>query len=384
LLKLEKVGNREAVAIETRFGDPESFYKAVENSHGQLVDEPWYSYSDGEELLQELEQAGFKPSEDSPGYPETIDTRGAEYRLLGVDEEQGHHHYYRFTPSHAEVLLLSTDEDGDLVEDDRWRLNHSDPKTRLREYQYQHPWKEIGEIVDHGYRSLTEPRFYPHRNEPLGGSLLLDDERYVLPFRAPVSTAADILEAETKEADDVFIDYRPDFLELAPADATEKYQLVPELRGDNEVSGTRIIDQVLRLDKGSEQVIDSFQLDELARDHFIQCLENIPEFDEETAEVWIDQYGNLRTASWAISHDTEHVENQWGFDPEELFKQFGEADVYRNGDSPEAGTLNFPERRANELTEADQEQYFDEVVQPQTDEDVEDTESGDQVGLSDF
>jgi len=383
LLKLENVGKPEAVAIETRFDNPENFYNAVETGHSQLVDEPWYNYSDRDLLLQELEQAGFKPDENTEqNYPNTIASSGTEYRFLGVDAEQGHHHYYRFTPSHAEVLLLSQDEHGELQEDDRWRLTHSDPKTRLREYQYQQPWKETGEIVNHDYRTLPPPEFYPDRNEPLGGSILLDEDRYAIPLRAPFSTVSDILEAETRDSDDVYVDYRPDFLELAPSDATEKYQLVPGLRGGNEVSGTHIIDRVLRLDRGSEQVIDSFEADELARDHFIQCLEDVPLFDRETAEEWIDEYGNLRTASWAISHDTEYVENQWGFDAETLFKQFGDAGVYRKEDSPDAGTLNFPERRASELSEAEQEQYFDEVVEPQPDE--EEDKNDDQVGLSDF
>ena len=305
--------------------------------------------------------------------PEQVEVHGHEYDFLGKDDEQGHLHFYRYTPEHAEVILASRDSDRELQEDDRWRLDHGDPKGRLQDYVYQQPWDQQEDIKDHGYRSLSNPEFRPDLNESLGGSLLLDGGEYVIPFRAPFGTAADILEQEAKDTNDVFVDYRPQYLELAPEDALEKYQLSPALRGSNEVTGTRIIDEVSVLDRGSEEVYTTFHVDDLAQDLFIEELSQVDGVDEELARLLItedgDNYRNLRTVSWALTSDTTHLENTYGVDCHELFKEFGEEGIYRNEQSPESGVLQLPDRVKEELEEEEEQGQ------------EEDTE---QVGLSDF
>jgi len=172
------------------------------------------------------------------------------------------------------------------------------------------------------------------------------------------------------------VDYRPQYLELAPENALEKYQLSPTLRGSNKVTGTRIIDEVSVLDRGSEEVYDTFHVDDLAQDHFIEELSRVDGVDEELARLLItedgEKYRNLRTASWALTSDTTHLENKYGVDCHELFKEFGEAGVYRNDQSPESGVLHLPER-------VREEHGLDEDEELEEDED--DTE---QVGLGDF
>jgi len=315
--------------------------------------------------------------------PETLEIHEGEYRFLGTDAEVGHHHFYRYEPEYAEVVLVSEGDDGDLHVDDRWRLDHGDPKHVLEEYQYQQPWEEQGEIVSHEYRSVPDPEFTPELNSGLGGSLLLDDGEYVLPFRSQFSTAAEILEDQAGSGD-LFVDYRPQFLELAPENALEKYQLSPKLRGGNEVTGTRIVDEVLVLDRGSEEVYSQFQVDKLAEDYFVDRLEDVESLDRNDAEWFVEEYGNLRTASWALTSDTEFVEQQTGYSAEDLFREFGETGVYRNENSADSGVLHFPERRADELGEAEQERYFGEVKVPQVDEEEGVEDLGEQSGLSDF
>lgn len=114
----------------------------------------------------------------------------------------------------------------------------------MREYQYQRPWEIEGGIPGHDFHSITDPEYEPGLNEALEGSILLDDGDYVVPLRAPFGTVADILEAESEDGKDVSVDYRPDYLELAPAKGMEKYQLEPGLRGHNEVTGTKILDEI--------------------------------------------------------------------------------------------------------------------------------------------
>lgn len=175
----------------------------------------------------------------------------------------------------------------------------------------------------------------------------------MVPFRAPFSTVSEILK-NSAESRDTFVDYRPGFLELAPEDALEKYQLVPTLKGDNDVTSTRIVDEVLILDRGSEEVYSSFQVDELAEDYYVEQLTEIDSIDRSLAEELINEYGNLRTVSWAVSRDTEFFEDTFGLDSKEIFKELGEAGVYRNEESPEAGVLHFSERRADESGESDE------------------------------
>jgi len=193
----------------------------------------------------------------------------------------------------------------------------------------------------------------------------------VIPFRAPFDTAADILEQETEDIDDIFVDYRPDFLELTPSDALEKYQLTPELRGTNEITGTKILDEIKVLDRGSEEVYSTFQVDDLAENYFTEELTGVDGIDSSLAELLIDEYTNLRTVSWATTSDVEHMENTWDIDCHQFFKDLGEAEVYRNENSPDAGVLQMPERVKEEhgLLEDDE---------PQEEDDTE------QVGLGDF
>ena len=260
-----------------------------------------------------------------------------------------------------------------LQQDDVWRLDHGDPKGRLQDYVYQQPWEDTRELEDHGYRSLSDPAFDPGLNDALGGSILLDDGDYVLPFRAPFSTAADILEAETQESNDIYVDYRPDFLELTPEDSLEKYQLTSELRGTNEITGTKILDEIHILDRGSEEVYDTFHVDDLAQDYFIDRLSDIDGVCDELARLWITEdgegYKNLRTVSWALTSDTAHLENKYDVDAHELFNEFGETDVYRNEQSPDAGVLHLPERKQEELEDQ---------------EDTDENDDSEQVGLTDF
>lgn len=305
--------------------------------------------------------------------PDTVEFHDEEYYFLGKDGDQGHLHFYRYTPEHADVLLVSHDDEGNLREDDHWRLVHGDPEQTLREYVYQHPWEETREIKSHDYRSLPDPGFRPDLNEGLGGSLLLDD--YVVPFRAPFGTLARILEQESQDRGDIYVDYRPLFLELTPSDALEKYQLSPGLRGNNEITGTRIVDEITILDRGSEEVYTTFHVDDLAQDYFIDALAQVEGLDKDLARQWItgdgEGYKNLRTASWALTSDTAHLTQEYGVDCRELFKEFGEAEVYRNEHSADAGVLHLPERKQDEL-EADEE------------DEVEEDEDTVQSGLTDY
>jgi hypothetical protein len=304
--------------------------------------------------------------------PEIIQHHDHEYHFLGTDAEQEHHHFYRYTPEHAEILLLSHDKEGQLQEDDRIRGFHGDPENTIREYAYQHPWKqEAEEILGHDYRSIPDPDYQEDLNEALGGSLILDT--YVLPFRADFGTATDILEAETEDTQDIFVDYRPRYLELTPENSLEKYQLSPKLRGHNEITGTQIIDEIQILDRGSEEVYTNLQIDELAEQHFIEELTGVDGIDSSLAEQLIDEYTNLRTVSWATTSDVEHMENTWDLDCQELLKELGEVGLYRNEHSPRSGVLQVPERVKEEHDLLEDEELLE--------EEEDDTE---QVGLSDF
>jgi len=355
--------------VEEPYRAPWHKDKAVEilekEGYDSLVD--WVAEDDPPpELQEEPVPDGGEP------VPETIELHDQMYRFLGQDAEQGSFHFYRYTPEHAEVVLLSKDDEGRFREDDMWRMQHGDPEQTLREYAYQHPWKHQEEIQSHNYRSISEPEFQPDLNQSLGGSLLLDDGDYLIPFRSSFGTAASILEQQAEDTDDVFVDYRPQFLELAPADGLEKYQLSPALRGTNKVTGTQIVDEISILDRGSEEVYDTFQVDELAEDYFIEELSTVDGIDSSLAELLIDEYTNLRTVSWATTSDVTHMENTWDLSCRELFKELGEAGVYRNEQSLDAGVLQMPERVKEEhgLTDEEGEE-----------EEADDTE---QVGLSDF
>jgi hypothetical protein len=302
--------------------------------------------------------------------PQTIQHHDHEYRFLGTDAEQGHNHYYRYTPEYAEILLLSHDQEEQLQEDDRIRGFHGDPENVVREYQYNHPWEvEVEEITGHDYRSIPDPNYREDLNEVLGGSLILDD--YVLPFRASLGTTADILEQGTEDNQDIFVDDRPYCIELTPSNALEKYQFTSELRGNNEITGTKIIDEIKILDRGSEEVYNTFQVDELAEEYFTEELATVQGINSSLAESLIDEYTNLRTVSWASTSDVEHMENTWDIDCHKLFKQLGETGVYRNEHSLDAGVLQMPERVKEEH----------DLLENNEGEEDDDTE---QIGLNDF
>lgn len=305
--------------------------------------------------------------------PQTIQHHDHEYQFLGTDAEQGHRQYYRYTPEYAEILLTSEDQDGQLREDDRIRGFHGDPENVVREYQYSHPWKvEVDEITSHDYRSLTDPVHNPDLNKPLEGAVHLDDERYTLPLRSEIGTVAQILENETKDNQDIFVDDRPYCIELTPVDALEKYQFTSQLRGSNKITGTEILDEVKILDRGSEEVYNTFQVDGLAEEYFTEELATVQGINSSLAEQLIDEYTNLRTVSWAITSDVEHMENTWDIDCHKLFKQLGETGVYRNEHSPDAGVLQMPERvkEEHDLLE--------------NNEETEEDDGTEQVGLNDF
>ncbi|WP_058825741.1 hypothetical protein [Haloferax sp. Q22] len=193
--------------------------------------------------------------------------------------------------------------------------------------------------------------------------MVLDDGDYVVPFRAPFGTIADIFEAETQDGNDIFVDYRPDYLEIAPENAMEKYQLEPTVRGHNEITGAKILDEIHVLDRGSEEVYDSFQVDELAEDHFVEELSQVDGVDGSLAELLVDDYSNLRTVSWAATSDVEHVENTYDMDSHDFFKALGDADVYRNEQSPDAGKLHVPEHRDDMEENSSEDPKTDDTVQ---------------------
>lgn len=203
-----------------------------------------------------------------------------------------------------------------------------------------------------------------------------------MPFRSKLGDAANILKSQSEDDNSVFVDYRPDFVEVALEDSWEKFRVLPKVRGHNEITGSKIIDRIHVLDRGAEQVHEEYQVDELAENHFIEELSQLEMIDESLAEVLVDEYTNLRTVSWAASSDVAHLENTYDVETHELFEQLGEEEVYRNEQSPEAGVLHFPERRAEDLSESKQEQYFDEVLEPKEEENPE--EDSKQSGLTDY
>lgn len=291
------------------------------------------------------------------------------YHFLGTDPETESGHYYRYTPTHAEILRATPQSNTDTEDPnefaDRWQLTAGDPKTAVQRYSHQNHINHDGELVDHSYRHLDDPEYTNELNTGLGGSLLLDEE-YTLPFRLEFDKISSILEQEAKSHDDIFVDYRPQYIELTPSEAVEKYRLLPELRGNNEITGTEILDRIHVLDRGSEEQYTEMQVDDLARHRFIDELEPVVD-DQGLAEALIDEYRNLRTVSWAATSDVAHLENTWGLDAHDLFKQLGEKGVYRSEHSPDAGRLHLPERK-----------------QPDSGEDVELGEGSEQAGFSDF
>lgn len=125
----------------------------------------------------------------------------------------------------------------------------------------------------------------------------------------------------------------------------EKYRFEPALRGHNQITGTQILDQISVVDRGSGEVYDTFQVDELAEDHFEQVLATVDGVDESLSELLVDDYSNLRTVSWASTSDVAHLENTYDIDAHEFMKALEMAGIYRNEQSPDSGKLHIPEHR---------------------------------------
>lgn len=124
------------------------------------------------------------------------------------------------------------------------------------------------------------------------------------------------------------------------------------------------MDEIHVLDRGIEEVYDSFQVDELAEYHFLKVLASVDGVDESLAELLIDDYTNLRTVSRAATSDVEHIENTYDLDAHNFFKALGDADVYRNEQSPEAGKLHVPEHRDDmDQDDLEEDEEEDDTVQ---------------------
>lgn len=349
MYRLPGVGELEAAGIAVDFDSPEQLYDATEED----LQQPWIPFSSTDELYSALEEAGFdRPAEvaedDKVTIPGEVDIGGEVYQFLGVDE-QDVVHFYRVNPGSAELAYFETGEDG-LLPHSRKRIEEGDPVDRLRSYVHNRGWKRHGEVEDPGFRHLSPPEYRPDLNEGLGGTVFLDDEAYVFPARLESDKVFSVLEEQAEESDDVVVDYRPQYFELHVEDAVEDYRLIPELRGNSEITGTEVVDRIGLVDGDDVEI---FELDDLMQDHFVEQLAGVDGVDEDLAQDLIDEYGNLRTASWAVTSDTEFFEEEFGLNAHEMFKEFGEAGVYRNEQSSESGTLNFPERRADELEDED-------------------------------
>jgi hypothetical protein len=370
-------------AIETRYDSLGEFYCYVEDFHDKLQDEEiWYDY-DRDTLLEQLHDHGVDRAtgelgqeETDPAFPDVYresepDGETTEWYFLGKDEEHGHGHFYRFTPEFAEVILTKYNDAEEFMVEQQYRLRHGDPRDRVRRYAAQNLDSHTN-VKHHDFRSLAEPTYDPELNTQFDGSILLDDARYTVPLRAPFSTVTQILESAAEENDAVFVDYRPEFVELASQDTLEKYQLVPELRGNTRATGTRILDEVLILDRGSEDLLSRTQVDELLEDSFVEDLSALPMFDRSLAEQWIDTYRNHRTGSWATTGDIENVENTWDLDAEAVRTALQSHGLYQEADDRLAGRLHVPEHR-----EFDTETLVDDPV-------FEETVESSQSGLTDF
>lgn len=279
--------------------------------------------------------------------------------------------------------MYVVDSSEDLEPVDRWFLDEGDPRDAIQRYKYNQRWETVEDVQKHSFYSLETPKYRSDLNKARGGSLILDDGAYLVPFRSRLSTVSSILTEQTEDSETVFRDERPGFLELAPSNALEKYRLHPVLRGTNEVTGTHIVDEVVLLERGSEEEYSRVQVDELAEDHFVEQLAEVDLIDSSLAELLIEEYGNIRTVSWATTSDVSYMENTWELDCHQLHQELNEEGILRNEHSPDAGKLHFPERRADELSESRQEKYFGEVLESK-DGDEDDMEKGYQVALGDF
>lgn len=257
-----------------------------------------------------------------------------------------------------------------------------DPETRLQEYQHYRPWKFREEIKSPDYRLLPEPVYSESPNQHFDGTIHLDDGDYMFPFRAPFSTVADILESQTCE-DDAFHKEAGEFIDLATQDSLDKYRLVSKRRGPK-TTGRDIIGEIQVVEKGSNNILEEINPDKLAEEHYVELLSEIDGVDLPLADLFIQEYGNLRTVSWALTSDTPYMENTYDVDCHQLLQEFQDADVYRGEHNEKAGTLNFPERRADELSEDKQHRYFGEILEPEVSTEESRDSPGEQSGITEY
>lgn len=313
--------------------------------------------------------------------PQTYALGGEEYTYLGTDALQSFHHYYRFTPAEAQVVWAAENDMRDeLTFVDSHHLEQGDPRHAVQEYKHDQRWDAVQDVEHHDFYSVSDPVHNPDLNSELEGSLLLDDGDYVLPLRSRFGDAYDIIQDQAAEADEL-LNQRPDYFELAPEDAITKYRFTGFHRAQP-LTSDKILDEVSVVDRGSNEVYDTWHVDDLARDHFRNQLAQIEFVSPHDADEILDTYHNLRTTFWACTSDQWKIEDL-GYDPMELWGEAGEVGIYRNENSPESGPLHMPERKAKDMTEAQQERYFDSVIHPQ-EEDEGYEMPGEQGGLDDF
>jgi len=378
LTQAEDIGKLEAQLFLTKYDSPEETYEELANYEGDFAeDHDWFPYDNAEHVVEQLEEAELHQRETRE---EPLDNlvELEEFHLLGEDQT-GLLHFYRYTPTDLELVYGRKSSDGQLTEEGRERVEAFNPKARLQQYKANRQWNQTEKIQDHNFRDLPPPEFSPNPNQHFGGSLQLDGGEYVLPLRLGFNKVAELLENESG-ADDVFVDYRPQYLELAPVDSLEKYRLLPFTRGPSS-TGTEIVDRVQVRDRGTEEKTGEWMVDELAQPHFIELLSGVDGVDSSLSELLIEEYRNIRTNYWATTSDIFYLQNTFGVRPADLREDMKAEGLDRNEHSPDAGRLHFPERRADDISERRQKKYFNEVLEPQEDEEE---QPGEQSGFEEF
>lgn len=170
-------------------------------------------------------------------------TPGELYRTLQSEKSKLENEVWYPENKEPEALLDSLEE---VYSEDQLTIEHGDDRESLLE-------------------QFPDPRYEPGYNEHFEGSVMLEDEDYVIPVRAPFSVITDILKGRAVELDDVFADSRPEFVELAPSKSLQKYRLVPYPRENGDLEGSSVVWSELEiLDRGSCEVVESFCVSELA------------------------------------------------------------------------------------------------------------------------
>lgn len=326
-------------------------------------------------------QAGEQNGPTTPDAYVEVEPDGTqrEYELLGVDDT-GLLHFYRYTPECVEfVQARKTDEDFDRQNIDR--VNALNPKSKVEEYLYQSGvyWEEKREVKDHDFRDLPAPEFTASRNQAVGGTVILDD--FQAPMRMDFGSLSEVLSSQQGE-NSFFVDYRPQYVELGPHDSLQKYRL-NSVKKHNSSLSDRILDTVEVVDRGTEIELDSWQVDDLAREHFIESLESGTSLDSSISELLIEDYRNLRTVSWATTSDVTELENKFDIDPSSLRDELKESGLLRNEHSNDAGKLHLSEHKAENMRHEAQRFFFGQVLVEQEDE-AESTEDTDQAAFDDF